>query len=142
MVISALTMSCPASLAGEAQGWKRKAKTLPISWQSCHARGHSLCPSGSSCQEGRAGGEEENLGCVGTKHLYLVLREHLWKQNECQHARLRDRVVSVWLGSSALEGHSTMPFLHLPDSVSTCPNFRSRKTQEMRFFGPSWLPLY
>lgn len=34
-----------------------------------------------------------------------------------------DRVVSVWLGRSALEGQSTMPFLRLPDSVINLPKF-------------------
>lgn len=92
MVISVLTMSCPASLAGEAQGWKRKAKTLPISWQSCHARVHSLCPPRLQLSVGQSQGRGGKAG------MYLVLRKHLWKQNECECPRLHNQVVSVWLG--------------------------------------------
>lgn len=115
MVISALTMSCPALLAGEAQGWKRKAKALPISWQSCHARGHSLCPE-LQLSVGQSWAKEEKLGCVGTEHLYKALREHLWKQNECKHPCLHGWIGSVWLGTGVWEARARCSRLcnHLP----------------------------
>lgn len=104
-------------------------------------QGAQLLPLRLQLSSGQSQGRAGKAGMCWTEHLSLVLRKHLWKQNECKRPVLCYRVVSVWLGSSALEGQSTMPFLCLPDSVITCPNFQSWRTQEMRFFGPSWLPL-
>lgn len=75
MVISVLTMSCSASLAGEAQGWKRKAKTLPISWQSCHARVHSLCPPRLQLSVGQSQGRGGKAGMCWHRTLVLRVKE-------------------------------------------------------------------
>lgn len=75
MVISALTMSCPASLAGEAQGWKRKAKTLPISQQSCPARGHSLCPPRLQLPGGQSWAKGGKAGMCWQRTLVVSAKE-------------------------------------------------------------------
>lgn len=40
----------------------------------------------------------QSQGRGGKAGMYLVLRKHLWKQNECERPHLHNQVVSVRLG--------------------------------------------
>lgn len=100
MVISALTISFPASLPGEAQECKMKAKAMA----------GALGPGGKSLPFPRlpASAEQswgrEKPGVLAPKTLYLMLWKHLWKY-ECTCAHLcRPRCkAALWLAVVGVE---------------------------------------
>lgn len=81
MVISALTISLPASLPGEAEEFKTKAKAMPVApWGRCAGGSEPPLPgaaSGRGAEHGERG--QKGRGALAPATLCSVLGKHLWK---------------------------------------------------------------
>jgi len=141
MVISALTISFPASLRGEAGELEARAQAMPVALGA-----EPPVPRLPASQRGARGGAGRGAGVrqswgaqswgAAPKAVHPVSREHLWTCSgyECPHRSWPWR-------RTAGAGQSRLPFLRSPRLCNWSPQFSLSETSGNEFFQSQWVLL-